>query len=136
MENKRNLELEWSILQPSADQYEHKALSIKLVSLVIVAAALAVSADGSICMLLILAFWMTESVYKTFQFRIFERLEKIESAIAGNATDATAFQFNVECSKSRGGLKGVLGEYLRSALRPTVAITYLALIGIVFIAMI
>lgn len=134
MDNKTQLEAEWRVLQTSADQYEHKALTIKLVAIVLVAMALAISAQAPVTLLIVLVFWMTEAIYKTFQFRVFERLEQVESALSGEC-ELKPYRFNLECSKS-GGTKKTIVEYARSALRPTVAVTYVVLVGVIFINMV
>ncbi len=134
MERREGLESEWTTLQSSADQYEHRSLNIKLMSLLVVGFSIALPLELLPQILLIFLFWVTEAVYKTFQFRIFARLEKIETAILNSDLHCKPFQFNSNFDDERGGISSLLLEYVISALKPTIAITYLVLIVVVFLA--
>jgi len=129
-----SFENEWSVLQNSADQYEHRALNIKLVSLLVVGLSMTLEFALITKILFILSFWVTEAVYKTFQFRIFKRLENIEIAIVNPGFNISPFHFNLDCEDDMGGISSLISEYVKSAVKPTVAITYLVLIGIVLVS--
>lgn len=133
MQKREGLEFEWATLQSSADQYEHRALNIKLMSLLVVGLSIALTLETLPQILLILLFWITEAVYKTFQFRVFARLDKIEAGILNSDFRCKPFQFNSDFDNERGGVVGLFREYAMSALKPTIAITYLVLITIVLL---
>lgn len=133
MGKREGLESEWNTLQSSADQYEHSSLNIKLMSLLVVGGSIALTLETLPQILLILLFWITEAVYKTFQFRIFARLDKIEAAIQNSDFGCKPFQFNSDFNDERGGISNLLLEYVTSALKPTIAVTYLVLIVVVFL---
>lgn len=134
MDKVSGFEHEWSVLQNSADQYEHRALNIKLMSLLVVGLSMIFPIELLTKILFIFSFWLTEAVYKTFQFRIFKRLETIEIAIVNPSMNIVPFNFNLDFEDDRGGIRSLFFEYVKSAAKPTVAITYLILIGIVFIS--
>lgn len=118
---------EWKVLQNQFDSYEKHSLYIKLVALVLLTTGL--FSDLSLWMLLpILAIvWLLDGIWKTFQARIEVRLLKVEQAIA-QSQEITACQFNQDFLTQRLGVVGLVGEYLKSALRPTVAYPHVLLI--------
>ncbi|MEP6969097.1 MAG: hypothetical protein ABJA49_01565, partial [Betaproteobacteria bacterium] len=76
-----------------------------------------------------LVLWLQDAIFKTFQARLVARLLDLERHLAqGNATSGQAFQLHTIWQAGRKNLAGLLGEYLRSAMRPTVAFPYLVLL--------
>lgn len=123
---------EWCLLQNQFDSYEKHSLYIKLLS-VIAVLAVAVSATTSIYTVLILAvLWLQDAIWKTFQSRIETRLMQLETYIS-DGTEQKAFQFNSEFLKVRSGGLSLIAEYMRQALRPTVAFPHIVLILIVLL---
>ncbi|MFN3303907.1 MAG: hypothetical protein ACK44A_09325 [Roseateles sp.] len=66
---------------------------------------------------------------KTFQARLGERLLAVEAALKSGG--GVAMQLHSDWQASRPGGAALLLEYLKSALRPTVALPYPLLMGLV-----
>ncbi|MDC2888027.1 hypothetical protein [Psychrosphaera algicola] len=90
-------------------------------------------------------FWLTDAIWKTFQFRIEDRLLMLEDALrptdivaddktANNESlgdsqitnDTQAFQFNSAFLLTRPSTLGLILSYGKNALRPTVALPHIA----------
>ena len=119
---------EWITLQNQYDSYEKVAVAIKLVGTALVVAVLLFAATEILAVAIILLFWVQEAIWKTFQGRIETRLLETELMLAQDADqilpDAAPMQFNRHWLSSRPGGAGLLVEYVKSALRPTVAMHY------------
>lgn len=129
---------EWITLQNQYDSYEKVAVAIKLFGTALVVAVLLLAATKLLAVAIILLFWVQEAIWKTFQGRIETRLLETELMLAQDAElmlpDAAPMQFNRHWLSSRPGGAGLLVEYVKSALRPTVAMHYVLmfLITLVF----
>ncbi|MEO8544429.1 MAG: hypothetical protein ABI434_12640 [Burkholderiaceae bacterium] len=120
---------EWGILQQQHEHYEFVALGIKLVAVSLFAITLTLGLQEVFIGLLMLVLWLQDAIFKTFQARLVARLLDLERHLAqGNATSGQAFQLHTIWQAGRKNLAGLLGEYLRSAMRPTVAFPYLVLL--------
>ena len=120
---------EWAILQHNHEQHERNSLLIKLAGVALLAAspALALSVPATVALLLVL--WLQEAILRTFQARIGERILRIEQLLReGAAQSAAPCQLHSEWLASRPGLAGLLGEYGKNMLRPTVAFPYAVLV--------
>lgn len=125
---------EWGILQRQHEHYEFVALGIKLVAVSLFAMALTLGLQDVLIGLLMLVLWMQDAIFKTFQARLGARLLDLERQLAdGDTGPGRAFQLHTAWRDSRKGLSGLLGEYLRSALRPTVAFPYGVLLLVVMV---
>ena len=129
---------EWTLLQNQFDSYEKFSLIIKLTALSITTVILALNATNTLILLMISAFWLQDAIWKTFQARIGERLQRVEQSLerADESITLPAYQFNLEYLKNRQRGLGLFKEYLLQALRPTVAYPYLILSLIIFYAVI
>lgn len=116
------LHQEWLALQAQHERYEALALAVKLAG---VAASL-LAADPWFCVAVLGLLWLQEAVLKTFQGRLAERLVVVEAGLRpGQST--TEMQLHSDWLRLRPrGLQLALG-YIKSALRPTVALPYPAL---------
>lgn len=114
------LSAEWQLLQNQFDSYEKHSLYIKLVALVLLTTGLYSSLSLWLLLPILAIVWLLDGIWKTFQARIEVRLLKVEQAI-GESRSITACQFNQEFLAQRPGMVGLVGEYIKSALRPTVA---------------
>lgn len=122
---------EWAILQDNHEQYEKVSLLIKLVSIALFLACLALSPDLLIALLLMLVMWMQEAVFRTSQSRLGDRILRIERLLAqAGPVSAPAYQLHSEWLAARPGFAGLLAEYGSNMLRPTVAFPYIVLMGI------
>ena len=130
-----NLATEWSLLQNQFDSYEKYSLLIKLSSIGVLAAAYFTNHLSVFVLLLLLVFWLQDAIWKTFQARIDVRLLQLENYLSNEHSlenrDGIAFQFNSLYAQNRPGSVGLLKEYLRQSLRPTVAFPHVVLIAIV-----
>ena len=110
---------EWLALQAQHERYEALALVVKLVAF----AATVLVSDNTLALALLALLWLQEAVLKTFQGRLGERLLAVEPALKAGQ-DAPAMQLHSAWLASRPRGAALLGEYLKSALRPTVALPY------------
>jgi hypothetical protein len=124
---------EWCLLQNQFDSYEKYALLIKLAGVVVLSSAVLLDRAGFMTACILTVLWLQDAIWKTFQSRIETRLLRLEVLLAGDpATAGTRpYQFNREFSQRRAGVTELLREYLRQALRPTVAFPHVVLIGLV-----
>lgn len=121
---------EWITLQEQHEAYERSGLSIKLLAVVLVAAAgFWTSLSAPLVAVLVLVLWTQEAIMKTWQARLGLRLLTVEAALGGQATSATQpFQLHTQWQGQRAGIATLLLEYAKSALRPTVAFPYAVLL--------
>jgi hypothetical protein len=113
------LQQEWLALQSQHERYEALALGVKLVAF----ATVVVVPDNTLAIALLALLWLQEAVLKTFQGRLGERLLVVEAGLKSGAGVA-AMQLHSDWLVSRPRGAGLLLQYLRSALRPTVALPY------------
>lgn len=119
---------EWVTLQTQHEHYEQSALLIKLTGVVLAAAAWALSLSGWGVAALMAILWLQESIYRTSQSRLGERLLRVEQWLKGDSSSAlAAFQLHSEWLAGRPGFVGLLAEYAASACRPTVAFPHAVL---------
>jgi hypothetical protein len=133
------LQSEWVTLQTQFDSYEKCSLGIKLFS-ILVFCILIFALHAGIWSLSILAIlWLQDGIWKTFQNRIGQRLEVVEQAIYDNSNSTqdqssqVAMQFNLTWSQSRPSAIGLVCEYIKQSLKPTVAYPYVILIVLVIV---
>jgi hypothetical protein len=125
---------EWCLLQNQLDSYEKYSLLIKLASVFVLSSA--VLFDGAVLMTagILVVLWLQDAIWKTFQSRIERRLLQLEALLAGGPSPAgetgAPYQFNSDFILSRPGGIGLVAEYLRQALRPTVAFPHVALLAL------
>ena len=120
-------ESEWTLLQNQYDSYEKHSLYIKLVSILVLVLSEITDTNSALIFGILLVLWLQDSIWKTFQSRIEPRLFQIEKNIRERVED-NEFQFNSEYQAiERSGL-GKIGEYLKQAMRPTVAFPHVVLI--------
>jgi uncharacterized membrane protein YesL len=125
---------EWATLQDNHEQYETTSLLVKLGSIALFVACLALSLDIVVSLLLMLVMWIQEAVYRTSQSRLGDRILRIEQQLRQDAPATTAaYQLYSEWLATRPGFAGLLAEYGRNMLRPTVAFPYVVLVGIMLV---
>jgi hypothetical protein len=122
---------EWVTLQNNSERYERDALLIKLVAVLAWGGSLALGRHALLAAVMVLILWVQEGILRTCQARLGTRMLRVESLLAGNI-QGPAFQLYSEWLAVRPGMAGLLVEYARSALRPTVVFPYavLLLIGL------
>lgn len=123
METHAALTQEWTTLQDNHERYENGALAVKLVAVVLFFCGVAVALDPLLTGLVVLVLWLQEAIFKTFQGRLGARLLQLELALSGTQP-LQPFQLHSAWLAQRQGAGGLVAEYARSGLRPTVAFPY------------
>ncbi len=127
---------EWQLLQQEYAQHERNALLIKLTATGLAFISLAVVVDLLLVGVLIAMLWVQEAMVRTTQARLGARLLQLEALHRQDAQqNGSAFQLHTEWQAKRGGLISLAGEYIRNALRPTVAIPYAVLLVVLMAAL-
>ena len=122
---------EWTTLQNNHEHYERYSLQIKLGSIALFVAGFALSLDVLILLLLLAILWLQEAILRTSQSRLGDRILRIEQSLRSQAQPAApACQLHSEWLATRPGFAGLLVEYGKNMLRPTVAFPYVVLMGI------
>jgi hypothetical protein len=117
---------EWTTLQNNHESHERSALVIKLVAVALFALA---ALDPLEMAALVLLLWLQEAVLKTWQSRLADRLVHVETLLAGTGNGAMqACQLHSPWRAQRPDMAGLLTQYGRSAMRPTVAFPYAPLL--------
>lgn len=133
-----NYRVEWQVLQTQYDSYEKHSLIIKLVAFALCFSALALELNCILSLLLLAGLWLQDAIWKTFQARIEQRLLKVESNIQcindGEEVKVAVMQFNQEFLKQRSGVVGLISEYFKQALRPTIAYPHVLLVVLTVLA--
>lgn len=129
-----SLQQEWITLQNQFDSYEKYSLIIKLFNILVTSYLVFVLQLTSWAVVVCAIIWLQDGIWKTFQARMGERLETIELAIQNNSTGESGepstlgMQFNSEWASSRKGAIGLVFEYIKQSLKPTVAYSHVLLI--------
>jgi hypothetical protein len=119
------LHQEWLALQAQHERYEALALGVKLAGF----AAVVLVPVPRVTLPLLALLWLQEGVLKTFQGRLGDRLLAIEPALKTGA-GAAAMQLHSDWAARRPRGLGLVAQYLKSALRPTVALPYPVLMAV------
>lgn len=119
---------EWLALQSQHERYEALALVVKLAAVAVCLLIL----DTTLTLCLIALLWLQEGVLKTFQGRLGDRLLVVEAAL--KAGDGLPMQLHSDWLATRPGGVGLLLQYVKSALRPTVALPYPLLMVLVAVS--
>ena len=132
MNSNTGLQQEWTTLQNNIERYEHSAQWLKLAALGLT--PLAGHLPLWLAPTLLLLLWLQETIFRTSQARLGARIVQIEQLIASAGdNDCQASQLHSQWLAQRPGMLGLLLEYLRSALRPTVAFPYPLLVLLVLL---
>lgn len=131
------LQQEWLTLQTQFDSYEKHSLLIKLFNIVLSSMLLLIINAGCWAVFICAVVWLQDGIWKTFQARIGQRLEQVETALKnqleGTATTELGMQFNSQWSQSRPSAVGLVVEYIKQSLKPTVAYPHVILITALFV---
>ncbi len=128
---------EWKVLQNQFDSYEKFSLIIKLASIGLLSTAFLINNLNYYTFFLLLVLWLQDAIWKTFQSRIDSRLLTIEKQLLNSAEissfDEQAFQFNSHYLENRPSTLGLIIEYAKQAIRPTVAFPHVFLVFILIL---
>jgi len=116
---------EWAVLQNNIEQFERHALIVKLLA-VVLATQLTLFGSAWLAVVAVGILWLQEAIFRTSQARLGERILRLESD-----PDAAAHRLHTEWEAQRPGTVGLIVEYLRQALRPTVAFPYPVLVVVI-----
>ena len=123
---------EWTTLQNNHEWHERSALLIKLAAVALCAGAWVAELRPWLPSALTVLLWLQEAILKTWQTRLADRLMAIEASFQRTTSGGDApFQLHSQWQARRPGPAGLLADYSRSALRPTVAFPYAILLGLV-----
>lgn len=127
-----DLAIEWSLLQNQYDSYEKFSLLIKLLSIGIFSTAYLLNKLEFFMLLILLTLWLQDAIWKTFQARIETRILQLEACVSAHGgaqlSGSTAYQFNSLFLKNRPSAAGLIAEYARQAVKPTVAFPHALLL--------
>jgi len=132
--NTAALSHEWTTLQNNYEQAERNALLVKLVAVVLCAGGYALGVPYELIGGTAALLWVQESLCRTFQARLGERIVRVEALVKNAAPAASACQLHTEWLANRKGSAGLLAEYAAHALRPTVAFPYAVLVVVALAA--
>lgn len=142
-EHSADLIKEWQALHHSHEQYEHFALLIKLVAIVISIVLIIFDQQNSVILLIVAVLWLQEAIWKTYQARTGSRITLIEQALINarlgdnniiDENSTIAFQFYNQWNDNRAGVIELIKEYLANSVKPTVIYPYLPLMVIALMA--
>ncbi len=121
-----DLKMEWVTLQNQFDSYEKYSLLIKLFAIAIATVLLVVEPPMTalVCSLVL---WLQDGIWKTYQSRISDRLLVVEAGLRCQTEHLFAFQLNSEWLDQRPSIIGLVFEYVKSSLKPTVAFPHVIL---------
>lgn len=126
----QTLQAQWLALHQDMQRSETKALAIKLLALalLVLGPVLALSFYTLIAGLAIL--WLQDGIVMTVASRTEERLLVLEKAIQEQDVQIVPDGFYSAWQAHRPGTLGLLRQYARQALRPTVAFPHVVLIAL------
>lgn len=119
---------EWMSLQTQYEHYERSSLLIKLTCVVLFALGLMFPMNVLLASAFIFIFWLQEGIFRTFQARLGDRLLQVEEYLRGSEKVGTAYQLHTEWKKNRPSVFGLIMEYAKQSVRPTVAFPYIVLL--------
>lgn len=121
---KSNLADEWALLQNQFDSYEKFSLLIKLANITLMSCAIFFKIFNIYLLFILMIIWLLDGIWKTFQSRIETRLLIVEEYFSKGSLHESKilpYQFNRQFMQHRPGGITLIKEYVRQALRPTVA---------------
>lgn len=118
---------QWKILHNNYEDYEHYALIIKLVTVILSVIGITLAVNMMLILSIIAILWLQEGIWKTYQKRLTDVIIQLEKDCESNYPLYSQFQEN------RPNTKNLINEYISNALKPTVAFPYAPLMVIVLI---
>ena len=138
------LESEWGVLHADNEKYERYALIIKLCAIIVSVLFVMFSFNILFSAFVIIVLWGQEAIWKTFQSRLCDRLLLVEKAVKSYSEQSysknvssdilpDAFQLYSEWVKNKPAMSGLIVEYIRQGLKPTVIYPYGVLLVLVIL---
>jgi len=129
-----NLKNEWEILHADNERYERFSLLIKLVAVVSAIFLMVLSSGVFFPVLMVLLLWGQESIWKTYQARLCDRIMIVEAALKTEGENIPeGYQFYSEWLKNKPSTSGLIKEYAKNGLKPTVMYPYIILLVVLFV---
>ena len=116
---------EWRCLQQQFEEYEKWSLWIKLLNVVLTLYLLV--SPMAMAIFLVAVLYVQDAIVKTMQSRTGQRLVAIEHLI-GQGNTGSAYQLHSQWAAKRAGMAGLIVEYVRHCLKPTVMFPHLVLL--------
>ncbi|MDU0353579.1 hypothetical protein RS130_06225 [Paraglaciecola aquimarina] len=135
------LQQEWITLQSQFDQYEKYSLLIKLCNILITCYLLFALKLALWPLFICAVIWLQDGIWKTFQARTGDRLLLVEEAVSqlqgadNSSQPILGMQFNSAWESNRSGAIGLIMEYVKQSLKPTVAYPHVLLLILCLIMM-
>jgi len=123
------LSQEWQILHQDHEKYDQYGLLIKLTALLAALLSLGLKIELWLALIFIMLPWLQEGIWRTVQARTSDRILTIEKLL-NKSGDQPAMQFYSNWEAGRPDTVGLIKEYLRNSVRPTVAYPYVILLGV------
>lgn len=127
------LSQEWQTLHQDHERYDRYGLLIKLTATLACLLTIGLGMTLPLALAFVLVLWLQEGIWRTVQARTSARLLVVERLLK-DPTNQAAMQFYSAWEASRPGTVGLIKEYLRNALRPTIAYPYTILLALQIIA--
>ncbi|TRY33194.1 hypothetical protein [Aliiglaciecola sp. M165] len=128
------LQKEWEILQQEYAGFEKWSLLIKVFSVVICSTLVFHQKLDFVIFCLCIVLWMLDAIWKTFQARTEQRILVIEQGLA-KQSDVVAMQFHTHWQQSRPSAAGLIIEYVKSGLSPTVCLPHICVLSVCVLLM-
>ena len=114
----------WHVLEQEFHDYERCSLALKVTSAI---ASFFLAQQASLMSVagLIVFIWVLDAIWKTFQQRTGHYLERLE------AQKVTPCTLHLDWQKNRPGTLGLVLEYAKTGLRPTVMLPHLLLLVLI-----
>lgn len=123
------LRQEWQTLHQDHERHDRYGLLIKLTAVIVCLLSLALGMTLWLALIFVLTLWLQEGIWRTIQARTSDRLLVVERLLAQPGEQA-GLQFYSAWQATRPGTAALVKEYLRNALRPTVAYPYVILLAV------
>ncbi|MDF2178130.1 hypothetical protein P2G88_07675 [Aliiglaciecola sp. CAU 1673] len=121
---------EWLALHQDMERSETRALVIKLFAVAVLLAGLIVNLPFCLLLGVLAILWLQDGIFKTFASRSEQRLLILEKAIQEQNVQVAPMGFYSNWQASRPGALSLVGQYIKHALRPTVAYPHILLIAL------
>lgn len=120
------LQHEWLLQQQRRNDMENYSLLTRLIALCSFLWLSRTQPSAVFLASAMLLFWLLEAMWKAEQSRVTKRLLQLEQAIREQDL-AAAMQFHSLWWQQRSGFVGLIVEYVKAALTPSVAVLYVVL---------
>lgn len=118
---------EWLLQQKRRNDMENLSLLIKLLALICFLWLSRTAPSAYFLAVTTGLFWLLDAIWKAEQARVTLRLLQLEQSMRGENT-CIGMQFQSMWAANRGGIASLVQEYIKAALKPSVAILYVGLL--------